>query len=201
MGAIMPGLAFNGSLYVAAGDNSLMYAVPACLSTVTSVVPATVPVDGGTTVSVRGSHFTAATEVRFGGTPAIEFRVISDEEISAVTPAHGAAGVYVTVTTPGGTSLGADSNYLVFGTRPIITAVKKLKDPYRLQVSGSGFTLTSLIRINGAPAPSSTYKNESTVIAKKGDPLKSMLPPGLAAQIVVVNSDTGVASRPFTYTP
>ncbi|MGI8686647.1 MAG: SBBP repeat-containing protein, partial [Acidimicrobiales bacterium] len=71
---------------------------------VTTVAPGKGSPAGGTTVTVSGIGLTDATEVRFGGTAAPEFRVDSYSQITAVVPA-GAAGLSdVTVTTPGGRS-------------------------------------------------------------------------------------------------
>ncbi|MDQ6937760.1 MAG: SBBP repeat-containing protein, partial [Actinomycetota bacterium] len=62
------------------------------------------PVVGGTTVVLSGTGFTGATAVSFGGTAAASFTVNSDTQITAVSPAHAAGQVNVTVTAPGGTS-------------------------------------------------------------------------------------------------
>ncbi len=71
---------------------------------VTGVAPPTGTVAGGDTVTITGSGFTNATAVDFGtGNPAASFSVISDTEITAVSPA-GSGTVDVSVTGPGGTS-------------------------------------------------------------------------------------------------
>jgi IPT/TIG domain len=50
-----------------------------------------------------GTGFTGATVVNFGSAPATNLQVISDTQLTAVSPA-GTGRVNVTVTTPGGTS-------------------------------------------------------------------------------------------------
>jgi IPT/TIG domain/IPTL-CTERM motif len=70
--------------------------------TITSVLPASGSVVGGTPVVIMGTYFTGATAVTFGGTPAASFTVDSDSQISAVTPPGVAGSVPVAVTTPGG---------------------------------------------------------------------------------------------------
>ncbi|MCP9491947.1 MAG: SBBP repeat-containing protein, partial [Solirubrobacteraceae bacterium MAG38_C4-C5] len=62
------------------------------------------PVGGGTTVVLSGTGFDGATAVRFGDTAAESFAVDSDEQITAVSPAHAAGQVNVTITAPDGTS-------------------------------------------------------------------------------------------------
>jgi hypothetical protein len=59
---------------------------------------------GGTQFMVRGCGFTGATSVTFGGTPAAAFEVASDAAIAVTSPPHATGVVYVTVTTPLGTS-------------------------------------------------------------------------------------------------
>jgi hypothetical protein len=70
---------------------------------VTKVEPNRGPQAGGTLVTITGSGFTGATEVKFGLTKASSFTVNSPTSITAVTPA-GTGAVDVTVTTLGGTS-------------------------------------------------------------------------------------------------
>ncbi|MBN1418187.1 MAG: IPT/TIG domain-containing protein [Planctomycetes bacterium] len=62
--------------------------------TVTAVVPAFGPVEGGETVSILGSGFDAedAPAVRFGGTPSPSVTVESPTELRAVVPAGAAIG-------------------------------------------------------------------------------------------------------------
>jgi hypothetical protein len=55
-------------------------------------------------VTITGKGLSGATAVSFGGTPAASFEVSSATSVTAVSPAHAAATVDVTVTTPGGTS-------------------------------------------------------------------------------------------------
>ena len=59
------------------------------------------PAAGGTLVTITGTGFTSATAVDFGTMPATNFTVVSDNSITADSPA-GTGTVDVTVTTPGG---------------------------------------------------------------------------------------------------
>ncbi len=61
------------------------------------------PASGGTNVTITGSGFTGATGVSFGNTPAVNYSVDSDGQITAVAP-QGTGIVSVTVTGPGGSS-------------------------------------------------------------------------------------------------
>ncbi|WP_040840876.1 IPT/TIG domain-containing protein, partial [Nocardia brevicatena] len=73
---------------------------PAPVPTLTSITPTSGSAAGGTSVVLTGTNFTGATAVSFGGTPATSFTVNSSTQITAVTPAHAAGPVSVTVTTP-----------------------------------------------------------------------------------------------------
>jgi len=72
---------------------------------VTALSPQSGSIAGGTTVKITGTDFSAASEVKFGATPAASFTVISETEITAVTPRVRKNGpVDVTVTTLAGVS-------------------------------------------------------------------------------------------------
>ncbi len=72
--------------------------------TVSALSPASGPVAGGTSVTITGSGLTGATAVSFGTVAATSFTVVSDSEITALSPAHAAGPVDVRVTTTAGTS-------------------------------------------------------------------------------------------------
>jgi hypothetical protein len=83
---------------------------------------------------------------------------------------------------------------------PQISAVKKMSDPFRLIITGSGFTSDSLVSIGGIAVPETLYKSSSKLVAKKGQDLKNMTPKGTTVQIVVVNPGDMTSSQPFSYT-
>lgn len=70
---------------------------------VAQVAPAAGPVAGGNWVVVDGTGLAGARAVTFGGVPAT-FVVVSDGELRARAPAHGAGTVDVAVRTAAGTS-------------------------------------------------------------------------------------------------
>jgi hypothetical protein len=71
---------------------------------VAGVSPTSGTTAGGTTVTITGSGFTGATKVVFGVVAATSYTVVSDTEITAVSPAQAAAIHNIYVTTPVGTS-------------------------------------------------------------------------------------------------
>jgi hypothetical protein len=73
--------------------------------TITSVLPDFGSVGGGTKVTITGTNFTAASEVKFGSKPASSFTVESDTKITAISPPSSVRGeVDVSATTLAGTS-------------------------------------------------------------------------------------------------
>src|SRR5205085_2400665 len=86
---------------------------------VTGVSPAMGVTSGHTSVTISGSSFTGVTSVKFGATDATTFTFVSDQQITAVTPAEPQGTVDVTVTTPAGTSVSsaADRYSSVCGQR------------------------------------------------------------------------------------
>jgi hypothetical protein len=81
--------------------------------TVTKVEPNSGPSGGGTTVTITGTDFTGASEVKFGSSKASSFAVNSASSITAVSPAALAGAIVnLTVTNQWGTSaisLGPDT--------------------------------------------------------------------------------------------
>ena len=87
--------------------------------TVTSVVPNNGGTAGGTTVIISGSQFiglSGAAAVKFGATNAASYVVLSPTAIRAVTPAHAAGTIDVTVTNPIGTSPTSAADHFTFST-------------------------------------------------------------------------------------
>ena len=98
-----PSAAYNG----AAPDLGWLEHVPGSDSSpsINSFTPGSGP--SGTSVTIDGSNFTDATEVRFAGTPA-SFSVDSDTRITAVVPSAATTGK-ISVIGPGGTGTSATS--------------------------------------------------------------------------------------------
>jgi hypothetical protein len=151
-------------------------------------------------VVLRGSGFTGATAVNFGSTAATDFTVLSDSAISAVAPL-GTSFVSVTVTTPSGTSNGAEYVYThVSGPAPAVTAVSPNSDSTAggqvVTVTGSNFLGTSRVSFGSMPATSFTVLSATQLTATA--------PAGSAGtvDVRVTNPDgtsaTGSADR-FTY--
>jgi hypothetical protein len=66
--------------------------------TVTSVTPTSGSINGHTSVTINGTGFNSGAAVTFGGAAATNVVVVSATQMTAVTPAHAAGAVDVTVT-------------------------------------------------------------------------------------------------------
>jgi hypothetical protein len=80
--------------------NDVRATVAAPMAAPHRLTPVSGTIAGGDTVTLRGIGLTGATVVEFGGVAAASFTVVSDTEITAVTPAVAASTVDVVVTTP-----------------------------------------------------------------------------------------------------
>jgi hypothetical protein len=170
---------------------------------VTGVSPSSGPVAGGTSVTITGSGFTAATAVSFGGTAATSFVANSDMQITAVAPAEPAGFVDVVVTTPYGSSntnpLFDGYNYLA--TQPAVTGVTgntgTTAGGTTVTLAGSNFTGVTGVLFGSLPAASFTVNAYNSITA---------VSPVEATGVVDIKvlSPSGVsstsASDQFTYT-
>ncbi|WP_406275660.1 IPT/TIG domain-containing protein [Nocardia sp. NBC_00881] len=133
--------------------------------TLTTLVPSSGPVAGGTTVVLTGTGLSTASAVNFGGTPATSFTVNSDTQITAVAPA-GAGAVQVTVTTAGGVSNGLVYAYVVVPT--LITDVPNVgpvSGGTTVVLTGSGLTGATAVTFGGTPATSFTVNSDTQITA------------------------------------
>jgi IPT/TIG domain len=81
---------------------------------VSSVAPNSGSLGGRTSVTITGANFTGATAVTFGVTAATSFAIVSDSQVTAVSPARAGGLVDVTVTTPAGTSATAPADQFTY---------------------------------------------------------------------------------------
>ncbi|HVA59499.1 MAG TPA: choice-of-anchor Q domain-containing protein [Mycobacteriales bacterium] len=159
---------------------------------VTGLSPTSGPTTGGTPVKITGSGFTGATSVVFADTPAKSFAVVSGSEIDAVSPAIGGAGpVYVTVTTPGGSSAAvpqAEFTYLAVAGCANLPPVRILDtrngtgglsaplaagNSYPIQVAGMG----------GVPSSATAVEMTVTAVGPAGAGNLRVYPDGSAAPL------------------
>jgi hypothetical protein len=136
-----------------------------------SVQPSYGPLAGGTTVDIEGHGFTGATAVDFGTTAATSFTVLSDDEISAVSPASTTNGtVDVTVTTAGGTSVAHHHDQFLYGVpAPCVRSVQPSYGPLAggttVDIEGHGFTGATAVDFGTTAATSFTVLSDDEISA------------------------------------
>src|SRR5439155_20637436 len=169
--------------------------------TVTGVRPGSGPSAGGTSVTVSGSGITAAGGVRFGGTPAATFSVVSDTQILAVSPPGTGTVDVMVLSASGGASSTSQADQFAYIPAPAVTAITPNTGPVAggttVTMTGARFSGASAVTFGTAAAGSFSVVSDSQMTA--------VSPPGTAGATVDILVTTaggvsapGQASR-FTY--
>jgi hypothetical protein len=143
-------------------------------------------------VTLTGDGFVNATAVRFDGTAAPSFTVVSATRITAVTPAHAAGAAAVTVTTPGGTS---NPGSYVHLDAPTLTSLTPAQGPTYagtvVTLTGTDLAAATGVQFGSTPAPCTVLSPTTiTVVA----------PAGAAGPVAVTVTTPAGVSNGLTYT-
>jgi IPT/TIG domain len=169
--------------------------------TILAVVPSSGPKAGGNTAAITGSHFTGATQVRFGSI-SVAFSVFGDGHISILSVPAGTGAVDVTVTTPAGTSATSSYDRYTYLATPTITSVNPTSGSTAggtsVIITGANLLEASAVTFGGTAA--TTYAvNSATQIT-------ATAPAHAAGTVDVVVTTAGGSSatagtgNDFTYT-
>jgi hypothetical protein len=171
-GTVPPLAPVHGNVTVA----PFVYCAP-----LSAVLPYAGPTSGGTKVTIFGHGFTGATAVHFGSAAAADVTVVSDSEVTAVSPA-GSGQVSVTVTTPAGvtpaSSLATFSYLSVTGVAP---ATGNVSGGGTVLISGTGFTTAQQVFF-GSTRSIFSVVNDQEIIA--------YVPPASSAGTVDITVET-----------
>ncbi len=143
-----------------ASASGFMYSAPPMVS---SFAPQSASV--GTTVTIKGSYFTGATSVSFGGKVAASFIIVDANTISAVL-GDGATGS-VSVTTPYGIGSLDGFTFLPIPTFSYFSPTYAATGS-TVQIVGTNFTGTTSVSFGGIPASSFTVVSPTLVTAIVG---------------------------------
>jgi hypothetical protein len=165
---------------------------------VTGISPALGPATGGTQVTITGAGFTGATAVNFGNTPATSFSVVSDNQITATSPA-GAGTVDVTVVTAGGTSATSSADEFIYGLA-VTGLTPTLGSPAggtQVTITGGGFTGATAVHFGSTEASTFTVNSDTQITATS--------PAGTGVVDVTVTVATATSAKSsvdqFSYAP
>ncbi len=142
----------------------------------------------GTTVTITGSAFTGATDVRFGGIPA-GLTTTAYGSVAATVPGGAVTGA-ITVTTPAGVAVSTSS----FGVKPVITTFAPSKGPVagNVTINGSGLSDAQSVAFDGITAAFS--------VAAGGASLTAVVPAAAGTGKITVTAPGGTASTSANFT-
>lgn len=168
------------------------------------VEPSSGPVSGGTNVILMGEHLTGAFAVKFGTNPATSFTVVSDQEITAVSPAGVLGTVTVSVTTLGGTSVAQECNAFTYTSLPIPPPDICIDPATGPQIGGTVVTLTGSHLLEATDVSFGSVAALAFVVNSDYE-IEAVAPPGAVGTVTVsvttLSGTSSVAScNAYTYT-
>ena len=173
--------------------------------TVTAITPNSESGNGGTSVTITGTGFSAGATVQLGGVAASNVVAASSTAITATTPAHAAGTVDVVVTNPDGQSatLPGGYTYSVSSNQgpqppPVLTAVTpgsgSANGGTSMIITGSGFSAGATVQLGGAAATNVVVASSSSITATAPAHTAG------SVDVAVTNSDGQSATLPGSYT-
>ena len=162
--------------------------VPA--GTVSSVLPNSGPLAGGSIVTIHGANLSSPTAVNFGGVKAESFAGRTSTSITAVSPPSATAQtVNVQVTTAGGASSANPGDHFTYTNGPIVTRVSPNTGPPSggtvVAITGQQLSGATAVKFGSTPATSFTVNSATSITATA--------PAGTGVVDVTVTSPTGTS--------
>ena len=137
-----------------------------CAPFIASVAPSQGTIVGGTPITISGAYFTGATSVTIGGAPATNMIVVSSTTITAVTPAHAAGSVSITITTPSRTTTLKNAfSYASSSILSVFPNIGLVGGGALITISGSYLSGATSVTIGGAPATNLIVVSPTTITA------------------------------------
>ncbi len=168
--------------------------------TVTNFTPTVGSTNGGNTVTVAGTNFTAVSSVKFGTTTAFSYRVVTSTHIIAVSKSHAAGTVKISVTTNGGGTATSLHDF-TFITPPTLSTVTppagKVSGGTVVTLTGTGFATGATSVTFGAGSHGTTVHVTGTTTLTVKAPSHS---PGMVTVRITTPGGTS-GTEPYTYDP
>jgi len=169
---------------------------------VTNINPSGGPAAGGTLVTITGTGFKGTTAVTFGAAAGLRMTVVSDTQITVLSPAGSSGSVDIVVSAPGGTSSASPADAFTYNPpAPSVTAIDPKQGPL------AGGTAVTVVGANFIGVTAVTFgKTASPKIEVASDnQLKALSPKGAgvgAVDIIITTPSGNSAISPadqFTY--
>lgn len=143
----------------------------------------------GTTVTIKGSHFTGVTNVSFGGVAAASFTVVSDSSITAVV-GNGGTGFVVTTA---GTRSSSLSGFTYIPPQISISSFSPTSGTQGTQIliRGHGFLGAQTVSFGGVAASSINTYGDTSIVA--------VVSTGASGNVTVSGTNGADAQTGFTY--
>jgi hypothetical protein len=123
---------------------------------ITGLSPSGGPADGGTLVTITGSGFSGATDVRFGGKSGTGLAVVNDSRLTIISPPNPAGTVAVSIISVARVISSRDPStmYMYEGVaRPRVSGISPSSGPVAggtvVTITGSGFNGTEYVQFGG----------------------------------------------------
>ena len=157
--------------------------------TVTGVSPTSGPESGGTTVTITGTDFAAATDVEFDNRGATSFHFDGPTQITATSP-PGTGTVDITVTTPSGASPTTDADQYTYIPAPTVTGISPTSGPdaggTTVTITGTDLSGATDVEFGGTPA--------SDFSADGPTHLTATAPPGTGTVDITITTPSGTST-------
>lgn len=173
--------------------------IPPPPPSITSFAPPEGPF--GTEVTINGSNFTGASQVKFNGVAGI-FSIISETEIRATVPAGASSGA-ISVTTSGGTATSAGDFSVTPPPPPAVDSFTPIRGPVGTQVTitGNNFLGATEVAFNGVAGTnlavlSNTQVRASVPASATMGPIRVTAPGGsvTSAEVFTVTVPPSISS-------
>ncbi|KAJ5661421.1 uncharacterized protein N7477_009037 [Penicillium maclennaniae] len=159
---------------------------------IASITPTSGPTAGGTTVTITGAGLINTLDVFFGTTAATAFTVISDNTVTATSPAGAVGATAVTVDTASATSNGAIFQYIAAPTLTTLSPTGgAIAGGNNVTLTGTGFTTATDVFFGANPAPFTILSDSS---------ISAVAPSGTGAvSVTVVNPGGTSGAQTYSY--
>jgi hypothetical protein len=173
---------------------------------ISSIVPASSDIAGGTAISIGGANFIVGAQVLFGGVPGT-INSMTATNIVVTTPAHAGGFVDLTIVNPDGQAVTVPGGFRFVAPGPLINTLNIKGAPPAggtiVLIAGTGLQAGATVTFGGIPGTGVSYDAVNKVLQVTTPAFP--LPAGAIetfVTVVVTNPDGQTASFPnFHYGP